>query len=141
MNKKLSRRLSPHFMLYSFSRNGKADDHKVDNTPDGDAVKALEALCQFVLEPLWQCFGPIVIARGFMSRQTAYFCNVDYKSDYCRGEGVDIVCGSRDRGHFMYQYIKKNVDFDELFFLPSDDNPQWLHVSYRADGKNKHYCR
>lgn len=141
MNQKLRRRLSPHFMLYCFTRNGIAYDHSVDNVPDGSAVKALEALCQHVLEPLSQHFGTVVIARGFMSRQTAYFSNVDYKSDYCRGEGADIVCGGNDRAHFMYQYIKKNADFDELFFLPSADMPQWLHVSYRADGKNRHDCR
>lgn len=141
MNQRLRRRLSPHFMLYCFSRNGKAADHSAGNVPGGSAVKALEALCQHVLEPLSRHFGTVVIARGFMSRQTAYFSNVDYKSDYCRGEGADIVCGGSDRARFMYRFVKKNLDFDELFFLPTADNPQWLHVSYRADGKNRRESR
>lgn len=137
MNQRYRRRLSPHFMLYCFIRNGKAFDHKVENMPDRNSFKALENLCHTILEPLWQHFGPVVVARGFMSRQTAYFTNVDTMSDYCRGEGVDIVCGGRDRGHFMYQFIKKNLNFDELYMLPSDDNPEWLHVSYRSTGKNR----
>lgn len=138
MNSIDKKHLSPHFIIYNFTRSGEAYYRPyIDRMPNAGQMKNMEALCTYVLEPLWQHFGPIVIARGFMGRQVAYFNKEPYDSPHCRGEAADIVCGSRERGHFMYNFVKRNCEFDELRFEPSADNPRWLHVSYRVKGKNR----
>lgn len=123
-------------MLYCFTRNGAVQDRDLhDNNPTSAQRKNLEALASFILEPLWQHFPHLVIARGFMTRRVAYFNQIDPKSDYCLGQSVDIVCHDRNHAHFMYTFIRLNCEFNEMFFLPDNKNPKYLHVSY-AIGKN-----
>lgn len=129
--------LTPHFMLYAFTRTGiTVDKPFVKNKPTKMQVACLEQLATYVLEPLAQHFGTIVISRAFMTRQVAYFNGIEPTADYCRGEACDIVCGDRNRAHFMYTFVRLNCEFQEMRFLPSPDNPQSLHISY-AEGKNK----
>lgn len=71
-----------------------------------------------------------------MSRQVAYWQGVAPDAGYCKGQAVDIVCGDRDRAHFMNAFVRLNCPFAEMRFLPSADNPRWLYVSY-VEGANK----
>ena len=41
----------------------------------------------------------------------------------------------------MYHWIKDNLDFDQLIWEFGDDkNPNWVHVSYVSDEKNRNKC-
>jgi hypothetical protein len=41
----------------------------------------------------------------------------------------------------MYNYIKNNLDFDQLIWeFGDDDNPNWLHVSYVSKEDNRNRC-
>ena len=41
----------------------------------------------------------------------------------------------------MYNYIKNNLDFDQLIWEFGDDkNPDWVHVSYVSEENNRRRC-
>ena len=41
----------------------------------------------------------------------------------------------------MYNYIKKNLDFDQMIWeFGDDDNPAWVHVSYVSEDENRRRC-
>ena len=38
----------------------------------------------------------------------------------------------------MYKFIKENLDFDQMIWeFGDDDNPDWVHVSYVSEDKNR----
>ena len=41
----------------------------------------------------------------------------------------------------MYHFIKENLDFDQMIWeFGSDDNPDWVHVSYVSEDDNRRRC-
>ena len=41
----------------------------------------------------------------------------------------------------MYEFIKKNLDFDQIIWeFGDDDNPDWVHVSYVSPDQNRNRC-
>ncbi len=41
----------------------------------------------------------------------------------------------------MYRFIKKYLDFDQMIWEFGDDkNPDWVHVSYVSEEKNRNRC-
>ena len=41
----------------------------------------------------------------------------------------------------MYEFIKEHLEFDQMIWeFGDDDNPDWVHVSYKKDGINRNRC-
>jgi hypothetical protein len=41
----------------------------------------------------------------------------------------------------MFKYIKENLSFDQLIWeFGSDENPDWVHVSYVSEDQNRNRC-
>ena len=41
----------------------------------------------------------------------------------------------------MYNYIKENLDFDQIIWEFGDDsNPAWVHISYVTEEENRNRC-
>ena len=131
--------LTEHFKLREFIISATAVRHGIDNTPPSDAVERLEALSREVLEPLRRRFGAIRITSGYRSERVNRLVGGAASSQHLRGEAADISIGSLEVGHKMYDFIRSRLDFDQLIFeRRRKTGARWLHVSYRADGKNRH---
>ncbi len=50
------------------------------------------------------------------------------------GEAADIDTGDRQQNKLLFEYIRKNLPYDQLI---DESNFAWVHVSYRADGNNR----
>ena len=37
----------------------------------------------------------------------------------------------------MFEWIKENLDFDQMIWEFGSDNPDWVHVSYVSEDKNR----
>ena len=64
------------------------------------------------------------------------------RSQHCEGRAIDIddTYGHKTNAE-MYQYIKENIDFDQLIWeFGDDDNPDWVHVSYVSPDRNRARC-
>ncbi len=131
MTSKEKQHLTPHFILYEFTRSGTALQHNLPNTPTAAQVSSLTSLCENVLEPLRQHFGPIVISSGFRSAAVNKLVGGSSTSQHMRGEAADLVLGDEERGMRMYEYIRDHLPFDQLILEPMGAvHPRWIHVSY-----------
>ena len=61
------------------------------------------------------------------------------RSQHCEGRAIDLddTFGHKTNAE-MYNYIKDNLDFDQLIWeFGNDKNPDWVHVSYVSSDENR----
>ena len=131
--------LSPHFKLVEFTRSATAQARHIDNTPDEEQIKNLKFLCDNVLEPLREQFGPIIIGSGFRCPALNTAVGGVKNSQHKSGEACDIHLPSIEVGKKYFEFLKKLPIFDQLIW--ERDNPRsnhyWIHVSVKRSGKNR----
>ena len=115
----------------------------ISNDPDDEQLVNMELIAEKVFEPLREYVGgPIKINSFFRSPDLNKAIGGSSKSQHCHGQAIDIddtfgVVANSD----MYNYIKNNLDFDQLIWeFGDDDNPNWVHVSYVSEFDNRKRC-
>ncbi len=115
----------------------------IDNTPNDEQLDNMELIAEKVFEPLREWVGgPIKINSFFRTPDKNKPIGGSRKSQQCQGQAIDIddtygIVANSD----MYNYIKNNLDFDQLIWeFGDDDNPNWVHVSYVSKEGNRNRC-
>jgi hypothetical protein len=115
----------------------------IDNDPNDEQLANMELIAEKVFEPLRKWVGgPIKINSFFRSEKLNKRIGGSSKSQHCKGQAMDIddtlkVVANSD----MYNYIKNNLDFDQLIWeFGDDENPNWIHVSYVSEEDNRRRC-
>ena len=131
--------LSPHFKLVEFTRSATAQARHIDNTPDEEQIKNLKFLCDNVLEPLREQFGPIIIGSGFRCPALNTAVGGVKSSQHKTGEACDIHLPSIEVGKKYFEFLKKLPIFDQLIWERNNprSNHYWIHVSIKRSGKNR----
>ena len=131
--------LSPHFKLVEFSRSATAQARHIDNTPNEEQIKNLKFLCDNVLEPLREQFGPIIIGSGFRCPALNTAVGGVKNSQHKSGEACDIHLPSIEVGKKYFEFLKKLPIFDQLIWERNNprSNHYWIHVSVKRSGKNR----
>ena len=115
----------------------------IDNVPNDEQLANMELIAEKVFEPLrkYVC-GTIKINSFFRCPKLNKAIGGSKTSQHCKGLAIDIddtfgVVANSD----MYNYIKNNLDFDQLIWeFGDDDNPNWVHVSYVSKEDNRNRC-
>ena len=135
--------ISKHISYKEGTNSVTAIRRGIDNTPNDEQLDNMVLLAEKVFEPLraW-VGGPIKINSFFRCPQLNKAIGGSTKSQHCHGQAIDIddtygkVANSE-----MYNYIKKNLDFDQMIWeFGDDDNPAWVHVSYVSEDENRRRC-
>ena len=120
-----------------------ATRREIENTPNNEQLDNMETIAEKVFEPLREWVGgAIKINSFFRSVKLNKAIGGSSKSQHCHGQAIDIddtfgVVANSD----MYNYIKNNLDFDQLIWeFGDDDNPNWVHVSYVSEDANRRRC-
>ena len=115
----------------------------IDNDPNDEQLNNMELLAERVFEPLRKWVGgPIKINSFFRCLELNTAIGGSKKSQHMKGQAIDIddtfgVVANSD----MYNYIKNNLDFDQMIWeLGDDDNPNWVHGSYVSKEDNRNRC-
>ena len=115
----------------------------IDNDPNEEQLNNMELIAEEVFEPLREWVGgPIKINSFFRSIKLNRAVGGSGSSQHCHGQAIDIddtfkVVANSD----MYNYIKNNLDFDQLIWeFGDDDNPNRVHVSYVSEDSNRRRC-
>jgi zinc D-Ala-D-Ala carboxypeptidase len=115
----------------------------IDNTPDDEQLKNMELIAEEIFEPLRAYVGgPIKINSFFRSAKLNTAIGGSKTSQHCKGQAIDIddTFGKMTNAE-MYEYIKENLDFDQMIWeFGDDDNPNWVHVSYVSPEDNRKRC-
>tara|TARA_R110001599_G_scaffold103577_1_gene263692 strand:- start:85 stop:543 length:459 start_codon:yes stop_codon:yes gene_type:complete len=115
----------------------------IDNTPGSEELQNMELIAEKIFEPLRKAAnGPIKINSFFRSEELNKAIGGSSKSQHCQGRAIDVddVYGYMSNKE-MYNYIKNNLDFDQLIWeFGTEDNPDWVHVSYVDVDNNRRRC-
>jgi hypothetical protein len=115
----------------------------IENIPNEYQLTNMVGVAENVFEPLRDWVGgPIKINSFFRSVDLNKAIGGSSKSQHCQGRAIDIddVYGHKTNAE-MYNYIKNNLDFDQLIWeFGTDDNPNWVHVSYVSADENRRRC-
>ena len=115
----------------------------IKNDPNEDQLKNMKLLGEKIFEPLREYVGgPIKINSFFRSADLNTAIGGSKTSQHCKGQAMDIddTFGKATNAE-MYNWIKENLDFDQMIWeFGDDDNPNWVHVSYVSEDKNRNRC-
>lgn len=105
-----------------------------NDNPNLDTIENMKLLAEKVFEPIRAHFNvPIPISSMFRSLRLNNAIGGSLTSQHCSGQAMDIDMGDKGKpSNFeLFQYIKKNLVFDQLIWeMGNDKNPSWVHVSY-----------
>ena len=115
----------------------------INNKPNDNQMRNMCLVAEEVFEPLrvW-VGGPIKINSFFRSPELNKAIGGSTKSQHCHGQAIDLDdTFGRATNAEMYEFIKKYLDFDQMIWEFGDDkNPDWVHVSYVSEDKNRNRC-
>jgi len=115
----------------------------IKNNPNAEQMENMVAIAEEVFEPLRMWVGgPIKINSFFRSPELNKAIGGSGKSQHCHGQAIDLddTFGKATNAE-MFQFIKKNLDFDQIIWeFGDDENPDWVHVSYVSPGQNRNRC-
>lgn len=112
----------------------------IDNTPNGDAIANMKELAEKVFEPLREWVGGAIKINSFYrSSALNEAIGGSTRSQHCKGQAMDIddIYGHKTNAE-MFAWIKGNINFDQMIWeFGNEDNPDWVHVSYVSEDKNR----
>jgi len=124
--------LTKNFTTEEFTKSQTAIRQGIDNTPPDEHIKNIQLLCEMVLQPIRDHFGPIAINSGYRGTVLNKTIGGSEKSQHCEGKAADIECPGTGN-HHVAQWISDNCTYDQLileFHNPEIPNSGWVHVSF-----------
>lgn len=125
-------------LLYSTT----AIQNRINNySIDVEQEENLDALIVNILDPAREKLGkPVIVSSGWRST----ILNEDpsirgvKNSQHPKGEAADLQ--TRDKADLPRLFdILKEMDVDQLLYERNSQGKQWIHVSYKRNGKNRHH--
>ena len=113
------------------------------NDPSDDHLQSMILLSEKIFEPLRiHVGGPIKINSFYRGPELNKAIGGSAKSQHCKGQAMDIddTYGNASNKE-MFNWIKANLDYDQMIWeFGTDENPDWVHVSYVDPGSNRNRC-
>lgn len=123
----------------------------IDNLPKSqETFGAISELCKFILDPIHDKYGKVVLTYGFASQNLTkiikknIYPKLDQHSGYEKNQKGEYICKRLGLACDFYmqktkmdkvtRYIINNLPFDRLYYY-RDDRP--IHVSYGPDHKRQ----
>lgn len=133
-------RISKNFTLDELLASATAKQQHIINAPGVDEVCNLCALVHNVLQPLRDAMGEqIKIGSGYRCPQLNKAVGGVSNSQHMKGEAADLcIDGDMKKGKRWFEWIKMHCHFDQLIWEHNAKGTYWVHVSFRADGQNRH---
>lgn len=139
-----SEKLSKYLTLQEVIVSSTAERKGIDNRPDKDAhYKNLKLLAKEIYDPIYshlrnQYNLSITVSSGYRSEALNNEIGGSSTSQHTTGEAIDIVCSNPNKNYIIYQYIKNNLNYDQLIWEAGDGkNPEWVHVSFTSTNNRK----
>jgi len=131
--------LSKNFSLKELTKSGTAIRLGIENVPNKEQLINLTHLAINILQPVRDKFGSTRVNSGLRVLELNRAIGSSDTSQHRKGEASDIECASVSNLE-LAKWIRDNLEFDQLIleaYDGVDPSSGWVHVSYRADGKNR----
>ena len=135
-------KVTTHVSYKEVTKSNTATRRGIENIPSGEQMENIKLLCEKVFEPLREHVGgPIAINSLFRSVELNKAIGGSSTSQHCAINGaamdIDDTLGGMSNAD-MFEFIKNKLDFDQLIWeYGNKDNPDWVHVSYKARDNRK----
>jgi hypothetical protein len=132
--------LSKNLSLAEMTISYEAKRRGITNAPTEEHLGNMKKLAENVFQPIREHFKfPICISSGYRSLALNKAIKGAATSQHCSGEAMDIdMDGTSITNAQIFNYIKDNLVFDQLIWeFGTDKNPDWVHVSYESNGKQR----
>jgi len=110
----------------------------LDNTPGQIEIQNLKELVKNILDPVREMYGfPICINSGFRTLAVNKAIGGVTKpiSQHTKGEAADLDCADNAR---LFYLIRDHFNYDQLIWEEGSNlQPDWVHVSFKAQGNRK----
>ena len=135
----MATRISKNFTLDELTASATAKQMRIINAPGVDEWCSLCALVHNVLQPVRDAMGEsIKIGSGYRCPQLNKAVGGVSNSQHMKGEAADLcIDGDLKKGRKWMTWIMEHCDFDQLILEHNAKGTYWVHVSFRADGKNR----
>lgn len=131
--------ISEHISWTEAIRSKTAKKHEIKNIPNQSQIVNMKSIAKNIFEPLriW-AKEPIRVNSFFRSPELCIKIKSKLTSQHTKGQAIDIdAMGNKTNGE-LFEYIKDNLNFDQLIWEHGDDiNPDWIHVSYVDKTNNR----
>jgi len=112
----------------------------LSNEPTKEHLENLNIIAYKIFQPVRDYFKvPIYVSSGYRSKELNKAIGGAKTSQHMKGEALDLdadVYGVITNSD-IFNYIKDNLEFDQLIWEFGDDkSPNWVHVSF-SEGKNR----
>lgn len=124
--------ISEHISWTEAIRSNTAKKHEIENIPNQSQIVNMKSIAKNVFEPLrtW-ANEPIRINSFFRSPELCIKIKSKPTSQHTKGQALDIDAMGEKTNAELFEYIKDNLDFDQLIWEHGDsENPDWIHISY-----------
>lgn len=125
-----------YFTFQEFERSATATRYAIDNRIPDKLKNNVAALVDNVLDPLREAWGaPLTVTSGYRCPQLNKLVGGVATSQHTKGEAADITTGDKANNRRLFQkLIDMGLPVDQAI---SENGFSWLHISHRADGKNR----
>lgn len=126
-------KLSENFSLHEFEISATAERFGINNAVPPDYIPRLKALCEHVLQPVREEFGPVTITSGYRSTLLNQRVGGAPTSQHRFAEAADFKVPGKNHREICL-WISQNCVFDQLIYEYGERG--WIHVSHRI-GNNR----
>ena len=134
--------ISKHISLKEATYSATGEAKKIDNSPTAEHLASMKLLAEKVFEPMREWYGKPIKINSF-DRSKALNLAIpgsSLTSQHSLGQAMDIDTAADNKK--LFDYIKANLDFDQMIWeFGTNENPDWVHVSYKATGNRKQILR
>jgi hypothetical protein len=136
----MTTQISKNFTLEELTASATARQRGIINAVGQQEVVNLCALVHNVLQPLRDAMQePIKIGSGYRCPALNRAVGGVSNSQHQYGQAADLcIDGDKAKGRRWFTWIMDHCDFDQLIWEHNAKGSYWVHVSYRADGHNRH---
>ena len=137
-------RLTRNFTYEELRRSDVAERRGINNRPltkeeEKRVIENLKALCMEVLQLLRDFLGkPVVISSGYRCAELNKAVGGVRNSQHMKGEAADIHVENTEHLLKIMHFIMDETDFDQVIWERNRAGTQWVHVSYKREGVNRH---
>lgn len=125
-----------NFSIKELCHSDTAIKKGINNTPSIIVCDNLLNLIFYILQPVRNKFGAIQITSGYRCEQLNKLVGGVPTSNHRNGFAADII-PLHTSFKLVYDYIVKNLDYDECFIETNKQGVKWLHVAYRKGNNRK----
>jgi hypothetical protein len=110
----------------------------IKNEPTPEHLKAMKLVAEKCFEPLREWYGnPIKVNSFYRGKDLNKAVKGSATSQHCKGEAIDIDTGSVAENKKIHDWIRDNLEFDQLI---NEFGYQWCHVSFTSKRPNRKQC-